>query len=105
MSRCHFKRDVLGDNDTARRLLAAAEQVEGDCCRNADLVWACSEEDAHEFVERYGCAPDRVLVVPNGAAVDEVDYVPFSVRQAHQRRLERNAGSSPCSSPVGTSRT
>ena len=82
-----LKRDVLGDNNTARRLLAAAEQVERDCCRNADLVWACSEEDAHEFVERYGCAPDRVLVVPNGAAVDEVDYVPLSVRQAHQRRL------------------
>ena len=39
-----LKRHVLGDNDTARRLLAATEQVERDCCRDADLVWACSEE-------------------------------------------------------------
>ena len=82
-----LKRHVFGDNETARRLLAAAERVERDCCRDAELVWACSEEDAHEFVDRYGCASDRVLVVPNGAAVDEVDDVPLSVRQAHQRRL------------------
>jgi glycosyltransferase involved in cell wall biosynthesis len=82
-----LKCNVLGDNEAARHLLAAAERVERDCCRDAEFVWACSEEDAQEFVQRYGCAPDRVLVVPNGVAIDEVDYVPMSIRRAHQRRL------------------
>ncbi len=82
-----LKPQVLGQSATARRLLAAAERVERECCRHAELIWACSREDATELVARYMLDPERVLVVPNGVDVDEVPYVAPSVRREHQRRL------------------
>jgi glycosyltransferase involved in cell wall biosynthesis len=82
-----LKRHVLGSSATACRLLARVEQVERDCCRDADLIWACSTEDREELIARYGLAADRVLVVPNGLASDEVIYVSPAVRREHQRRL------------------
>lgn len=87
-----LKRHVLGDKPVARRLLAAAEQVERACCTDAELIWACSAEDAAELVKRYGGDAERVLVVPNGAALDEVEYVPVAVRREHQRRLRMDNG-------------
>jgi glycosyltransferase involved in cell wall biosynthesis len=82
-----LKPPVLGSSDVARRLLGVTERVERDCCRDADLVWACSTEDAQELAGRYGVARGRTLVVPNGVALDEVSYVSPSARQAHRRRL------------------
>jgi glycosyltransferase involved in cell wall biosynthesis len=82
-----LKQHVLGDNKVAQRLLAGAEAVERACCTDADLIWACSTEDATELVQRYGGDPDRVLVVPNGADVDGVEYVAPVARREHQRRL------------------
>lgn len=35
--------------------------------RSMERVFACSEVDRRQFVERYGLDPDRVRVVPNGA--------------------------------------
>lgn len=82
-----LKRRVLGSSREAQRLLAAAEAVERDCCRAAQLVWACSAEDRDELVARYAVEPERVLVVPNGVALDEVDYVPPTRRAEIRRQL------------------
>jgi glycosyltransferase involved in cell wall biosynthesis len=86
-----LKRHVLGGGDTAQRLLARAEQVERACCEAAELIWACSEEDRAELVNRYGVDADRVLVVPNGAALDDVAFVaPAERRRLRERlRMER----------------
>ena len=82
-----LKQHVLGSSDEARRLMARAEAVERECCEQAELVWACSAEDRAELIGRYAIEPDRVLVVPNGVALDEVAYVPPAVRGEHKRRL------------------
>jgi glycosyltransferase involved in cell wall biosynthesis len=87
-----LKQHVLGSGTVARRLLADAERVEGECCRDADLIWACSAEDRQELIDRYDPPEERVLVVPNGAALDEVSYVAPSVRRQHQRRLRMDRG-------------
>jgi glycosyltransferase involved in cell wall biosynthesis len=86
-----LKRHVLGDNETARWLLTRAEEVERACCEDAELIWACSDEDRDELMRRYGVNGGRVIVVPNGAALDEVDYVePQTRRQLRDRlRLHR----------------
>ncbi|MGH2867362.1 MAG: glycosyltransferase family 4 protein [Solirubrobacteraceae bacterium] len=82
-----LKRTVLGDGEEAQRLLALAEETERSCCEEAELVWACSAEDRQELIRRYGAEDERVLVVPNGAAVDDVDYLEPAARQALRERL------------------
>ncbi len=49
------------------RMVAAWE---GTVVRGVDMVVACSEKDAEGFRRRYGVAPDKVDVVPNGADLD-----------------------------------
>jgi glycosyltransferase involved in cell wall biosynthesis len=82
-----LKRHVLWSSVQARRLMARAEAVERACCEQAELVWACSAEDRAELIGRYAIEPDRVLVVPNGVALDEVAYVPPVIRYERKRRL------------------
>jgi glycosyltransferase involved in cell wall biosynthesis len=82
-----LKEHVLGSSQEARRLLARAETVERECCQRAELVWTCSAEDRTELIDRYAIEPDRVLVVPNGVALDEVPFVAPTVRHEHKRRL------------------
>lgn len=82
-----LKQHVLGSSHQARRLLARAEAVERECCEHAELAWACSAEDRAELIGRYAIQPDRVLVVPNGVALDEVAYVPPAARNEHKHRL------------------
>ena len=83
-----LKQRVLGPGPQAQRLLACADAVERACCEQAELVWACSAEDREELVARYGTDPERVLIVPNGVALDEVTYVSPSTR-ARRRELLR----------------
>lgn len=82
-----LKQSVLGSSPEARRLKGRAEAVERECCNVAELIWVCSLQDRTELIARYGVEPDRVLVVPNGVALDEVTYVPPEVRAEHKRRL------------------
>lgn len=83
-----LKRHVLGDSPESRRLLARTEAVERACCEQAELVWACSAEDRDELVARYGIDEARVLIVPNGFALDEARYVGAHERAAAKRRLQ-----------------
>ena len=87
-----LKQHVLGSSQVARRLLVDAERVERDCCRDAHLILACSQEDRDELIGRYGVPTDRVVVVPNGVALDETMYVSPSARRRHQRRLRMDSG-------------
>jgi glycosyltransferase involved in cell wall biosynthesis len=82
-----LKRDVLAHGRAAQRLLARVEAVERACCEQSEVVWACSAEDCQELIERYGLEPSRVLIVPNGVALDEVSYVPPSTRLERKGRL------------------
>jgi glycosyltransferase involved in cell wall biosynthesis len=82
-----LKARVLAGTRTARALLAQVTRIERACCRQADLVWACSGEDREELIRRYKVKPEKVVIVPNGVALDELSYVPVGVRQEHKRRL------------------
>lgn len=82
-----LKQRVLGSTPAARRLLARVEAVERQCCAGAELIWPCCAEDGEELIRRYGVAADRVVVVPNGATLDETTYVSPSERAERRRRL------------------
>ncbi len=53
----------FGERHPFARLVASWER---SVVRRVDHVFACSELDRRQFVERYGAAPDRVTTVPNG---------------------------------------
>jgi glycosyltransferase involved in cell wall biosynthesis len=82
-----LKAGLLGSGDTAQDLLASTERVERACCQDAELIWACSDEDRRELVSRYDVDPKRVLVVPNGVNLEEVSFVPPDQRRRLKRRL------------------
>jgi glycosyltransferase involved in cell wall biosynthesis len=82
-----LKRHVLGESDEAQRMLTIAKDVERACSQEAELIWACSEEDRRELIARYNVGAERVLVVPNGVALDEVRYVAPEQRRELRRRL------------------
>jgi glycosyltransferase involved in cell wall biosynthesis len=82
-----LKRHVLGAGEPAQQLLRRAEEVERGCCVDAELVWACSEEDRSKLVARYAVDAAKVLVVPNGATLDEASFVSAQLREQRRRRL------------------
>ena len=100
-----LKRHVLGASPEARRLLARTDAIERACCEHAAFIWACSAEDRAELIERYRVDPERVLIVPNGAALDEIEYVAPARRAELLVRCGSRIARWRCSSPAGTSRT
>ena len=75
------KRQILGDTATGRDLVKDVEELEGRLCREADLIFACSEDDAREFVRRYHIARNKIVLVPNG--VDIRDIQPATPERKH----------------------
>ena len=83
----HLKARILGRGKRARALLSDVKRVERACCKQAEFVWACSAEDRDELLRRYRTKPERVLIVPNGFALEEIRYVDPAVRREQKRRL------------------
>jgi glycosyltransferase involved in cell wall biosynthesis len=82
-----LKNRVLTRGRRARALLSDVKRVERACCKEAQLVWACSSEDRDELIRRYRARPECVVVVPNGIALEEVRYVSPETRRENKRRL------------------
>jgi glycosyltransferase involved in cell wall biosynthesis len=82
-----LKEDVLVGTARAGELLREVERVERACCEEAELIWTCSQDDRTELIGSYGVPPGRVLVVPNGVAREDLNYVPIQTRREHKRRL------------------
>ena len=82
-----LKAEMLTRGDAGIALLAEVAATEAACCREAALTWTCSEEDRDELLRRYGPSRERLVVVPNGVALDETTYTCPSVRREHRRRL------------------
>jgi glycosyltransferase involved in cell wall biosynthesis len=66
------KRQILNDTSAGRKLVEEVRALEGNLCREADLIFACSNDDAEQFVALYGTARDKIVLVPNGVDVDEI---------------------------------
>jgi glycosyltransferase involved in cell wall biosynthesis len=82
-----LKAEVLDGGEVARELLVDVEQVERRCCEEAQLVWSCSAEDRDELARRYMIAMNKMLVVPNGVALDELRFSSPTARAELKRRL------------------
>jgi glycosyltransferase involved in cell wall biosynthesis len=66
------KRQILNDTAAGRKLVEEVRVLEGNLCREADLIFACSGDDAEQFVALYGIARDKIVLVPNGVDVEDI---------------------------------
>ncbi len=82
LAREMFPRSLLG-RWAARRVRA----MERRCARAADLVLACSEEDAAQFADEYGIDPLKVRLAPNGVDTETLRPATPSEREAARRKL------------------
>jgi glycosyltransferase involved in cell wall biosynthesis len=64
-----LKRSLLPTEGLGREIAEMVGELEGELCERAAAVFACSEEDAREFVSAYGVDRERIHVLPNGTDV------------------------------------
>lgn len=76
----------LTNADSAMAARAAVALAERDCLQAADLITACTDEDAARLVALRG-QPHPVLVLPNGADVRSTRFTPWLHRQAAAVRI------------------
>jgi len=68
------------------RALAAVEEVERECARDAALIMTCLPADAERLRECYDVS-GPIVVVPNGVDLDAIPYTPPAERAALQAQL------------------
>ena len=81
------KGQILGDTRAGRELVREVGEVEGKLCREADLIFVCSEDDATQFVERYGVSREKMVMVPNGVDTSEIQPATYEQRRQARREL------------------
>jgi glycosyltransferase involved in cell wall biosynthesis len=90
-----LRRSLLASGGLGAGMASNVESLEREVCRRAAAIFACSEEDAREFVDVYGVDADRVHVVPNGTNVHRLRPA-----TAHERRAARASLGLPATPPV-----
>jgi glycosyltransferase involved in cell wall biosynthesis len=87
---CEFvvKQQILGDTRAGRELVQAVRDLEGSLCREADLIFACSDEDAQQFINCYGASPDQIVLVPNGVDTREISPASFEQQRTARKLLD-----------------
>ncbi len=82
-----LKAQLLGGEGVAGDLAAACAELEGELCRDADLVLACSAEDAEAFRADYGIEAGKIRVIPNGVDTRSIRPATEAGRRAARLRL------------------
>ena len=81
------KQQILSDTAAGRKLVEDVRQLEQGLCRDADLIFTCSSEDADQFVKLYGVAADKIVLVPNGVDVDAIQPASSAEREWAREEL------------------
>lgn len=89
-----LKSQMLPLNAAGDAMRAEVLEVEGNACRDADLVMTVSDQDRQSLRDLYGTDEEKFLLVPNGADLDAVDFTPMNERRHNRERwlasLQRN---------------
>lgn len=86
-----LKTRILPPGAMSERLLNLVEEAEGFCCREARLVYACSDDDARGLLEEYGGPSRDTIVVPNGSDTTAIRYCDSRERVRVRARLGMDA--------------
>lgn len=76
------------DLPQAKALLNRIAEVEYALCQRADLVLACSQEDADQYVTIMDVDPFKLRIVPNGAFTERFDTLRSNDRSSQRGKLD-----------------
>jgi glycosyltransferase involved in cell wall biosynthesis len=85
------KRQILGEGLVGRLLVGGVTKAEAQLCRDADIIFACSPEDADQFVKLYGVSRDKIVLVENGVDVAEIRPVAEDENRRAKLELKQRA--------------
>ena len=75
-----LKATIFDSEGIGGSLLEDVARVERACSLEAESIWTCSAEDRDALVARYGAAPERIRIVPNGVSVSEIGFADWPRR-------------------------
>jgi len=82
-----LKAKLLPRKGIGEELAAKVKDLERKCCQAAQLIFACSQEDAATLGQEFNVAPDKIIVVPNGTNCEEIHFVNTDKRKQLKQRL------------------
>lgn len=82
---------LLDDGGTGTEIVRDVVRIERNLCIAADLVLACSHDDASAFTRFYGISPGKTRVVPNGAFTERRGPIDETSRGEAKARLGLSA--------------
>src|SRR5438445_2329998 len=83
-----LKRSLLPPEGLGREIAEMVGELEKELCERAATIFACSEDDAREFVSAYGADRERIHVLPNGTDVRRRHPATPAERQLARAGLE-----------------
>lgn len=75
-----LKKNILSNNVIGTKLLEATHKVEYECCRVSTMLMVCCQDDAKVLNRIYGVNLDKIVEVPNGIALETVNYISLEER-------------------------
>ncbi len=71
----NIKKNILNSTLVEKRLANLVHSVEEQLVKDSDLIFACSSNDSKAFSEVYGADLKKILLVPNGASINDITPV------------------------------
>jgi FkbM family methyltransferase len=82
-----LREKLLASNEFGACLAQSVKWIEGQLCRESDLILACCEEDRQTFAEVYGVKPQKIIVMPNGVNVRAIRPASATARARARQNL------------------
>jgi glycosyltransferase involved in cell wall biosynthesis len=82
-----IKKGLLPNTITGRILVKNVQRIEKMLANECDLIFACSDEDAQCFSKFYKISHDKILVIPNGASIQNIDLPTEEEKKISKKRF------------------
>lgn len=83
-----LRTELLDDGAGGAEVARGVVEVESQVCAAADLVLACSHDDARAFASIYGVPFERIRVVPNGTFTHKIKPPSEDEKHAARQQLD-----------------
>ncbi len=82
-----IKREILKDTLIGIYLSKIVKDVERSLVNECNLIFSCSHEDSNNFIKNYDINKDKILIIPNGASIDDISFPTTIEKDLMKRRF------------------
>ena len=83
----YLRVQLLDDGGLGTEIAREVVRIEYQLCQEADLVLACSQEDAQRFHQLYNIPFRKIKKIPNGVFAEKIVPVPIGSKRKLQNKL------------------